>query len=161
MQYLLARQDGRIVLGFFGDKMQQIYADGIGELEGGYLHKLERVEKAENYRCSRSVIRVLNHIRKDIVQFAAGDNCEGDAVYINVSPLVDGDFMVRARLFLEDVRGWDFQVGEVKELFLTHRLISRKAGYENLLEVYDKAGGFRRDHAVKGCLLYTSPSPRD
>jgi DNA helicase-2/ATP-dependent DNA helicase PcrA len=76
---------GGVVIGFFGDKMQSIYSDGVGELPATALARLEIIPKEQNYRCSQAVIDVLNKIRTDIQQYAAGDNLAGKAVYINLS----------------------------------------------------------------------------
>src|SRR5690606_28641832 len=45
--------------------------------------------------------------------------------------------------------GWQFE-GEHKILFLTHRLIARKAGYETLWTAYNERGGFVRDRFQSG-----------
>ncbi|MCR6736588.1 MAG: UvrD-helicase domain-containing protein [Afipia sp.] len=75
----------RPVIGFFGDKMQSIYSDGVGELRADYKEKLILIQKEENYRCATSVIDVLNKIRSDIRQVPAGENQPGSAVYLNLS----------------------------------------------------------------------------
>ena len=52
--------------GFFGDSMQGIYDDGIGDVED-YIEKdkLIKIEKEDNYRCSEQVIAFINQIRND------------------------------------------------------------------------------------------------
>lgn len=50
-------------LGFFGDPVQKIYMQGAGPIlpEVGW----ETLEKPENFRCPRAVLRVINHIRAE------------------------------------------------------------------------------------------------
>lgn len=154
LDHVLMGNEGKIVMGFFGDKLQSIYDGGahpgVGEIPNEKQERLERVTKAENYRCSIAVIDVLNRIRTDIQQYPAGKNLPGHAVYIRLPSDSPGqDVRARAREFVHDKLGWATD-GEMKDLFLTHKLIAEKAGYEKLLGVYQKRGGFYRDQALKG-----------
>lgn len=58
-----------ILVGFFGDSMQAIYADGIGSLEE-YVkeNKIEKIEKDDNYRCSEQVVEFINTLRDDTLK---------------------------------------------------------------------------------------------
>lgn len=154
LDHVLAKNQGKVVLGFFGDKFQSIYDSGIhpgiGEIPLHQQQRLERITKSENYRCSIAVINFLNKIRTDIKQFPAGENLKGQAVYIRLMAGAPGqDVRIRVREFVHDKLGWPTD-GEIKDLFLTHKLIAKKAGYENLLNVYQERGGFYRDQALKG-----------
>lgn len=53
---------GKFCLGFFGDPMQKIYLSGVGDIpaEEGW----EVIKKPENFRCSKSVLDLINLIRK-------------------------------------------------------------------------------------------------
>lgn len=157
IDHILVQNEDRVVIGFFGDKFQNIYHGGehpgIGEIAGDRQKRLTVIPKAENYRCSRSVIAVLNRIRTDIEQFPAGTNQEviGAAVYIRLGGAADqADALARVRALLTKRPGWEAGNGTEKELFLTHRLIARKAGYDGLLQVYQKRGGFWRDQLLNG-----------
>jgi DNA helicase-2/ATP-dependent DNA helicase PcrA len=152
---ILTSNEDRVVLGFFGDKLQSIYHGGehpgIGEIPAAQRKKLIVVVKEENYRCSQAVIAVLNRIRTDIEQYPAGQNAKGLAVYIRSPPPKDDDDVVeKARALLWDKFGLSLEGIEQKELFLTHRLIAKKAGYEGLLKVYADRGGFSRDQFLSG-----------
>lgn len=142
---------GGIVIGFFGDKMQSIYSDGVGELPATALASLEIIPKEQNYRCSEAVIEVLNKIRTDIQQFAAGDNNVGAAVYINLSTLPSGqDPLIRAKEIAEQRFGLQSEAADTKILFLAHRLIAGKAGYANLWKAYNGRGGFYQGRFQSG-----------
>ena len=152
---ILATSEGKVVIGFFGDKLQSIYHGGehpgIGEIPAAQREKLAVVVKEENYRCSKAVIAVLNHIRRDIQQFPAGKNAEGLAVYMRVPPPKSGDDLIgNARTVLIEKFGLSLEGAQQRELFLTHRLIARKAGYERLLKAYADRGGFSRDQLLRG-----------
>lgn len=53
-------------VGLFGDSMQAIYEDGIGNVKK-YVSasKLEEIIKEDNYRCSEQVIEFINGLRDD------------------------------------------------------------------------------------------------
>src|SRR3990172_10004586 len=59
-----------LTLGFFGDSMQKIYNQGVGNIEHS---SLQVITKTENYRCSKAVIALLNKIRPELQQEPAGD----------------------------------------------------------------------------------------
>jgi DNA helicase-2/ATP-dependent DNA helicase PcrA len=147
---LLPKVKDSFTVGLFGDKMQNIFNGsgnpGIGELPAEYLEQLVTIVKPDNRRCSLAVIDVLNRIRDDIKQVPADDNAEGDALFI-AAPGDEG--LERAQAFLRD-QGWSFAPSETKLLFLTHRLIARKAGYGDLVGVYRERGGFFTEDLLGG-----------
>lgn len=56
----------KTTIGFFGDSMQGIYDDGIGDVEEEIADsKLIKIEKEDNFRCSDKVIKFINTIRND------------------------------------------------------------------------------------------------
>lgn len=138
------------VIGFFGDKMQSIYPDGVGELSEAYKSRLSLIKKEENYRCAISVINVLNKIRSDIQQRPAGKNAVGSAVYINLHTSNAVDTVEKARELISASFNWSPSDSDLKILFLTHRLIARRAGYGTLWGAYNKRGGFVQDQFQSG-----------
>lgn len=146
----LLKTDQPPIIGFFGDKMQSIYQSGVGELSADHQALLVKITKNENYRCSKSVISLLNKIRTDIQQQPAGANLPGAAGYVSlvgVDP--DADLLALAVQKARDAFGWDVEGGK-KVLFLTHRLIARKAGYANLWAAYNSQGAFTQDKFQSG-----------
>ena len=144
----------KVVLGFFGDKMQNIYHSGehkgIGTLPADLAAPLEVIVKRENRRCSLSVINVLNKIRTDITQVPGNKNVQGDAAYIRVGGGADEAGLQRARELLTNTLTWDLTGHGTRELYLTHRLIARKAGFADLLQAYADRGGFAKDALTDG-----------
>lgn len=126
-----------ILLGFFGDKMQKIYDSGVGEIPISY--NLKQITKKENYRCSVSVINLLNKIRDDITQEPSGENkhVKGSCCfyYKNRSDFNINDFRseLKTRIGIHDDKN------NLKILYLTHRFIAKENGYEELYEVVNKA----------------------
>ena len=139
------------VIGFFGDKWQSIYPNVVGEIPTALREGLVSIQKEENYRCSVAVISLLNTIRTDIEQKPAANNLPGSAVYVNLGGIDDVDNAIsKARKIVRDEFGWSNVGSDAKILFLTHRLISRRAGYEELWTAYRDRGVFYRDRFQSG-----------
>jgi len=136
------------IIGFFGDAMQSIYDDSIGNLDtfkGIELDKVKEIKKEQNRRSPQLVIELANRLRTDgITQVASTD--------INAPNMIDGavkggtiQFLYSSianveavKKFLVDNYEWDFANSkETKELNLTHNLIADKAGFRNLMNIYD------------------------
>lgn len=133
------------VIGFFGDAMQSIYENGVGDIED-YIktNVVYKVEKKQNRRNPQSVINISNKIRIDgLEQEPSTDitapNMENGKVKQGTTM-----FMYSERFDLElvkasdTVKNWDFTDSkETKELRLTHNLIADEAGFSKLMEIYD------------------------
>lgn len=65
---LLLSAKTTLTIGLFGDSMQSIYDDGIGGLDA-YIKNgiLRSIPKADNYRCSYEVIKLINPLRLDSI----------------------------------------------------------------------------------------------
>ncbi len=139
----------KIIIGFFGDQMQSIYEDGIGDIKSYIDRKyVYEVEKKQNRRNPLTIMNLANKIRTDdIVQIPSEDS---SAPNMDNGKVIEGDIkFVYSKCFLEDditkLKGtgllsyWDFSdSSESKELRLTHNLIAEKAGYPSLMNIYDK-----------------------
>lgn len=132
LKYLLPKTNQ--VIGFFGDKFQQIYSDGIGEIPSDY--QLEVVQKTENYRSSLSVIALLNRIRDDLQQTSPKENtANGDIVFYYKTS--NEDFTTSGFVADTLLSRWRLEGTEqIKTLHLTHRFIAKENGYENLFKLY-------------------------
>jgi len=137
------------IIGFFGDAMQSIYDDGIGninEYKGDEEGKVKEVKKTQNRRNPQKVITLANRLRTDdITQVPSTDNSapnmvegqvkEGKIMFIHSA----NEDIARVKHFLSENHGWNFSNSkETKELNLTHNLIADKAGFRTLMDIYDK-----------------------
>ena len=136
------------IIGFFGDAMQSIYEDGIGNLDefkGDDADTVNEIPKKQNRRNPQLVIDLANKLRTDgIIQEPSTDpNApnmvdgvvkQGTILFIHST---DGDIS-KVEEILRDVYNWDFKNSkETKELNLTHNLIAGKAGFRYLMDIYD------------------------
>lgn len=152
LKNIFARDGHKCIVGFFGDAMQSIYDDGVGNLDDYKTPKgkVYEVKKEQNRRNPRLVIELANKIRTDgLVQRPSED--------VTAPNMVDGHvkdgvikflYSTRAGITLEQVRekltmdyGWDFDNAErTKELNLTHNLIAGKAGFGELMLAHNGDG---------------------
>lgn len=142
------KSERKNIIGFFGDAMQSIYEDGIGNLDeykGQDADKVKEIPKKQNRRNPQLVINLANKLRTDgIIQEPSID--------INAPNMVEGIVKQGTVLFLystdgniEKVEkslgenyGWDFNnTKQTKELNLTHNLIASKARFRELMDIYD------------------------
>lgn len=152
LENIFARGGHKCIVGFFGDAMQSIYDDGIGNLDDYKVPqgKVYEVKKEQNRRNPRLVIELANKIRTDgLVQRPSEDITAPNMVDGNVKEgVIKFLYSTREGITLEQVRakltkdyGWDFNNAErTKELNLTHNLIAGKAGFGELMLAHNGDG---------------------
>jgi len=136
------------IIGFFGDAMQSIYDDGIGNLDdykGEEDGLVKEIKKEQNRRNPQKIIDLANQLRTDSIEQVPSkdDNApnmvggvvkDGSVLFLYSS---NGD-IERVKQYLQDKSDWDFSNSkETKELNLTHNLIAGKAGFRALMDIYD------------------------
>lgn len=139
----------KCVVGFFGDAMQNIYPDTVGNLDeykGGEVDKVKEIPKKQNRRNPKLVIDLANKLRTDGItqepstdpnapNMVKGIVKQGTVLFLHST---DGE-IDKVEKFLEENYSWDFSNSkETKELNLTHNLIAGKAGFRTLMDIYDK-----------------------
>ncbi|MDR1054973.1 MAG: AAA family ATPase [Prevotellaceae bacterium] len=142
-----AKNEKHSTIGFFGDAMQSIYDNGIGNInEYKGKGKVKEVKKAQNRRNPQKIISLANRLRTDEItqvpstddfapNMADGQVKEGKIMFIHST----NEDISRVKQFLSEHHGWNFSdAKETKELNLTHNLIADKAGFRTLMDIYDK-----------------------
>lgn len=140
----LQKSSKKNIIGFFGDSMQAIYDNGVGDLES---YGLEKIQKTQNRRNPQKIIDLANNFRCDrLIQTPSDDvsapniNPETLTVIPGTVKFVYGDGLKQ----LEDLRnspmykslGFDDPL-KTKELRLTHKLNSETAGFPELYKLYN------------------------
>lgn len=131
IDYHLLRNSSKLILGFFGDSMQKIYNKGIGKIPQKYIdnNTLNFITKEENFRSSINVVNLLNKIRTNLTQKPQTEK-EGQVSFIyNCNDFENGLDLISENKLLNVNKDY-------KSLFLTHRTIAKKNGFENLYQVY-------------------------
>ncbi|MFO2767645.1 UvrD-helicase domain-containing protein [Legionella pneumophila serogroup 1] len=139
----LVRCKRKNIIGLFGDAMQSIYDDGVGNLNN-YIKSgiVYEIKKEQNRRNPRLIYELANKLRTDnITQRFANDS--------NAPNMKDGTVKEGNIKFyytdneenldkIKKLLDWDFTDSKkTKELNLTHNLIAPKAGFQKLMAVYD------------------------
>lgn len=135
------------IVGYFGDPWQQIYDGSAGDFappQGGVP-----ITKTENFRCSESVIRLLNAFRTDVEQYAAGANAgrEGSVLFRLVQAekpelprnRYSEDQITRALARMDTAVaewGWS-ERDDVIMLFLANQMIARRMGFAELNRLFN------------------------
>ncbi|UOX33445.1 AAA family ATPase [Flavobacterium sediminilitoris] len=146
-----SKKTNKTIIGFFGDTMQSIYDEGIGNLDE-YLKKedtkLKKVIKAENRRNPQKVIDLANKLRTDdVIQKPSKDvkapnmlvdesAKEGNVLFLHST----NSDLPKLKKYLSnlDIK-WNFDDSKnTKELNLTHNLIASQANFSTLMSIYDK-----------------------
>ena len=142
------KSERKNIIGFFGDAMQSIYEDGIGNLndyKGADIEKVNEIPKKQNRRNPKLVIDLANKLRTDGItqepstdpkapNMANGTIKQGTVLFLHST---NGD-VNKVEEFLIGNYAWDFNNSkETKELNLTHNLIADKAGFRTLMDIYD------------------------
>lgn len=143
---LVCAGKGLPLVGYFGDPWQQIYEGSAGEFappDNGIV-----ITKEENFRCSESVIRLLNVFRNDVKQYPAGENRgrEGSVLFRLVQaeqPEMPGkrysDDQITRALAQMDAALVDWGWGDrddVVRLFLVRQMIARRMGFSRLNQLF-------------------------
>ena len=135
----------RNIIGFFGDAMQSIYGNSIGNLDNYKARegdKVREVKKEQNRRNPSLVIDLANKIRTDGLKQVPSNDPRSPNI-------IDGKVKVGKIKFLysndgnidvvKEHLGWNFQdSSNTKELNLTHNLIADKANFHKLMAIYNK-----------------------
>ena len=138
----LKQSSKKNVIGFFGDSMQAIYDNGVGDLT---QYRLTKIVKKQNRRNPRVVIEVANKFRDDgIEQIPSEDtnapNMENGTIRAGSIKFLYGnetdDFISIKKKAIFDF--WDFSNGkQTKELRLTHKYNAEMAGFKDLYDLYN------------------------
>lgn len=130
------------VIGFFGDSMQSIYDNGVGNLN---KYQLTKIVKYQNRRNPRSIIEVANKFRDDGIDQEPSEDInapnmdngtirEGSIKFLYGDETDDFINVKRKSIF----ESWDFNDGkETKELRLTHKYNAEMVGFKDLYDLYN------------------------
>lgn len=130
----------RVSIGFIGDVMQRIYADGKEGLGADLSDEWAKPIKKLNHRSSRRVVDLINNIRKPydgISQLPRTDAVEGNArLFVslrNVDKIsVEQSVMsIMAKTLGDDT--WDY-ADNIKFLTLEHHMAAKRLGFSELYE---------------------------
>ena len=144
------------VVGLFGDSMQSIYSDGIGDVDHLVVSgKVRKIEKLDNFRCSDQVTKFINRLRNDKLEqnvaykMADGiletiDQRRGNVeLFYKVVP-----FKPHSRSTEDEKTSYLTELNELvtaasfdtdfKTLLLSNKAVAQKAGFVNLYDIFSE-----------------------
>lgn len=163
--------NGKTVIGLFGDNMQAIYKDGIGDVKK-YVDEnlIVEIKKEDNYRCSQQVIDFLNYIRNDLTQKIALKENETieerqgkvklyykidnqkPKLYSKDSQKEKEEYINRLDAFSNDVmKKINLKTKEYKVLLLANSALSKKLHFDNLYTIFSNRYMEVKDEIEKLC----------
>lgn len=149
-------QASNTTIGLFGDSMQGIYDDGIGDVESFISDKiLFKINKEDNYRCSEQVVHFINQFRNDKLIQEVAFKTNADSIETRQDrqgevklyyAIYDGDrtpggtprnkeeYLDKVNLLISKV---DEKYSGFKKLMLTNKSIAKEVGFNNLYDVFN------------------------
>lgn len=144
------QNNGPIQFGLYGDGWQTIYASNgaCGTVEDKNLCE---IKKESNFRSQTVIVEILNRLRPELPQISALNEDDGRAFVITCDDyrgarqikyykdeLPNDELQKRVRDSLNKLieSGWDED--HTKVLMLTHKLLARQQGYDQLLTLLDE-----------------------
>nr|WP_281504471.1 UvrD-helicase domain-containing protein [Chromohalobacter sarecensis] len=150
-------QDRQTTIGLFGDAMQSIYSDGIGDVRA-YIESGDLVEipKEDNFRCSEQVINFVNALRGDALRQEPVFKIRNDGTketledrqgQVRLLYAIWGDSKPHTHSSPEDKQVYldfvdklidlvDDEGGPYKKLMLTNKSIAGKVGFFALYKIF-------------------------
>ncbi len=113
-----------IVLGLFGDFMQNIYEEGIGKINPDLEANFIFIKKVENYRSGKKIIEVNNCLREDLKQICMKSDIDNGPIKFIYNYSND--------IYLNN------NFSDYNRLHLTHRIISDEIGFQQIYLTYSK-----------------------
>jgi DNA helicase len=122
----------KVLIGLFGDWMQNIYDHGVGRIDPEEK-MLIHIVKNENYRSSKSIVDVVNNIRLDISQVPMSNTTGSAKFYYKESGDIK-EALESLKTILKNCDGWG---EDIKILALTKRIIASNSDWGTLYSIYD------------------------
>jgi DNA helicase-2/ATP-dependent DNA helicase PcrA len=159
------------IIGLFGDEMQAIYPDGVGQVTK-YIEQgiLKFVPKKDNYRCSYPVVALLNTLRFDginqRVALKKGENIGERQGSVNLFYYVydrkpslysrNRDEKVEYLKIIDSVINYvidipEFKNNAYKKLMLSNRAVAKKLKFDGLYDVFASRYSEVKDEMEKAC----------
>ncbi|MEQ8909398.1 MAG: ATP-dependent helicase [Vicingaceae bacterium] len=140
------------LIGLFGDSMQSIYDEGIGNVNAFIKSgEIVRIDKEDNYRSSQEVVETINNVRNDgLIQKVALKESEEESdrkgiveFYYDIdankpnlyaSEDAKDKYSNKVERLIEQAIGND---ENYKQLKLTNKSIAKDTGFENLYKIFN------------------------
>lgn len=120
------KENKNVVLGLFGDAMQQIYSSDSTEIDYKKFD-IKIISKTDNYRSCKEIINVNNVLRMD------GLKQEYKSSNINLDK-IEFIYNLNRDIYLKEYN--DIDIEEYTRLFLTYKEIADELGFKNVSNIF-------------------------
>lgn len=121
------KRDNYLVLGLFGDSMQNIFPEGIGSVnELDFDFRI--LSKIENYRSCTEIIKFSNLLRSDGLE----QQCTNEK-HINKLLFI---YNISNDKYLQNFDFGEAEFDKCKRLFLVHKQIAEEVGFKGIFDLY-------------------------
>lgn len=162
----LLPKNKKTTIGLFGDSMQGIYEDGIGDIKEHIENgNVEKVNKEDNYRCSQEVIDFINIIRTDDIEQKVAlkkdekvaDRKGSVTLYYSISgkkphqrskPDIKEIYLSKLNKLIDSIKK-EFKHPKTKILMLTNKSISIEMNFVNLYNIFSAKSSEVKDDIEK------------
>ena len=161
-------QKSELTLCLFGDSMQSIYSDGVGNVDEYIGDSLISIPKPDNYRCAYEIIKFVNPLRLDgleqEVAFKRNTNGEAETeesrhgfakVFYSISEQKptshsseEEKTAYQSKIVALIIKAKEY-CSTAKILMLTNKAIAEKNHFKNLYKVFDDRYADVGDHMEK------------
>jgi DNA helicase-2/ATP-dependent DNA helicase PcrA len=154
----ISMETGNFTVCLFGDTMQAIYTDGIGNVES-YINNgnLFYIPIPDNFRCSQEVLDLINTLRLDDIkqevalkrktsgEFETMNERHGNVEILyaicDKKPTAFDEKQIKDT-YINDIDKLisiaESKFQDYKVLLLTNKAIAKKVGFENLYRIFDE-----------------------
>ena len=126
-----------VLIGLFGDTMQNIYNTGIGEIQEEFKTMFRYIQKEDNYRSCEQIIKLNNCLRNDLEQVCRNDDIETEEIKFI--------YNISDDKYLKECACYD----DYEKLHLTHRYIADEVGFSNVFNAYNQKYGDKTSNIIK------------
>lgn len=130
----------KVFIGYYGDSVQNIYDEGVGDKITSLHKHLKEIDKEFNRRSTQEIIDIANNIRNDrIIQRSIFEDCDGGTVKFysgnaeNIKAFVD-----------KYVKQWEISKEDPLNCFmLTNKTVAKYSGFENIYNLFSRTPVYR------------------
>lgn len=126
-----------ILIGLFGDTMQNIYNTGIGEIQAEFKAMFRYIQKEDNYRSCEQIIKLNNCLRHDLEQVCRNNSIEAKEIKFI--------YNISEDKYLKQYTHYN----DYEKLHLTHRYIADEIGFSNIYNIYTRKYGDKTSNIIK------------
>lgn len=132
----------KVLIGLFGDTVQNIYEDGVGENVHTICSEFKSVNKIFNRRSAYEIIEVSNRVRADAIeQKSIYEDCRGGSVAFYSGKGEDANRFIEKEIIKREAN----MANPLHCFVLTNKTVAQYSGFEKIYDTI-KATNYYKQH---------------